>query len=265
MLVRLLSPEVEVTTLLSRAMDLNKLPKREIKVKPIEVVKKQTSEKVSEAAASEAVLANLQQAKKELDQIEERKATMLAEVETEINEARINWEEEKVALMEAAEKAGYEAGFQSGKKESIEQYQTILAEANNIVDLINVDYQKTLEQTEDVITELAIHTAEKILDEKLNESPEKFLEIVRLALKEINDQSVVSIYLHPTNYEAVLAQKAELKRMLDKDTKLSLYMNEELPKNSCIIEHPFGQIDASIDTQLEAIRNALKELAMEHE
>lgn len=253
-----------MTTSLSRAMESNELPKREIKVKPIEYMRKQSSEKESEEAI-ENVLANLQQAEEELEQIEQRKATMLAEVQTEINKARENWEEEKAVLMEAAEKAGYEAGFQAGKKASIEQYESLLAEANNIVDLVKVDYQKTLEQTEDAITDIAIHTAEKILGEKLNESPEKFLEIVRLALKEINDQSIVSIYLHPNNYETVLAQKTELTRMLEKDTKLSLYIDEELPENSCIIEHPFGQIDASIDTQLEAIRNALKELVMEHE
>ncbi|MEJ8765377.1 MULTISPECIES: flagellar assembly protein FliH [unclassified Oceanobacillus] len=245
-------------------MESNELPKREIKVKPIEYMRKQSSEKESEEAA-ENVLAYLQQAEEELEQIEQRKATMLAEVQTEISKARENWEEEKAVLMETAEKAGYEAGFQAGKKASIEQYESLLAKANSIVDLVKVDYQKTLEQTEYVITDIAIHTAEKILGEKLNESPEKFLEIVRLALKEINDQSVVSIYLHPNNYETVLAQKTELKRMLEKDTKLSLYIDEELPENSCIIEHPFGQIDASIDTQLEAIRNVLKELVMEHE
>ncbi|MEI3597119.1 flagellar assembly protein FliH [Oceanobacillus sp. SE10311] len=253
-----------MTTSLSRAMESNELPKREIKVKPIEYMRKQSSEKESEEAA-ENVLAYLQQAEEELEQIEQRKATMLAEVQTEISKARENWEEEKAVLMETAEKAGYEAGFQAGKKASIEQYESLLAKANSIVDLVKVDYQKTLEQTEYVITDIAIHTAEKILGEKLNESPEKFLEIVRLALKEINDQSVVSIYLHPNNYETVLAQKTELKRMLEKDTKLSLYIDEELPENSCIIEHPFGQIDASIDTQLEAIRNVLKELVMEHE
>ena len=245
-------------------MNSNELPKREIKIKPIEYVKMQTSERRQEETA-ESVLANVEQAKEELKQLEEQKATMLSNVQEEIDRARENWEIEKAALMETAQKAGYEAGFQTGKEASMKEYEAEIAEANHIVDLVKVDYQKTLEQTEDVIIDIAIHTAEKILGEKLNEAPERFLELVRLALKEINDQSVVSIYLHPANYETVLVQKAELKRMLEKDTKLSLYMNDELQEGSCLIEHPFGQIDASIDTQLEAIRNALRELIMEHE
>ena len=89
--------------------------------------------------------------------------------------------------------------------------------------------------------------------------------VVALEIKEIKDQSVVSIYLHPANYEIVLEQKAELKKMLETDTKLSLYINDELAENSCVIKHPFGEIDASVDTQLEAIRNVLKDLTMEQE
>ncbi|MCF3942434.1 flagellar assembly protein FliH [Oceanobacillus alkalisoli] len=245
-------------------MNSNELPRREIKIKPIEYIKKQTPEKQQEETV-ESVLVNVGQAKEELKQLEQQKAAMLANVQDEINRARENWKEEKAALMESAQEAGYEAGFQTGREASMKVYAAEIAEANRIVELVKMDYQKTLEQTEDVIIDIAIHTAEKILGEKLNEAPEKFLKIVRLALKEISDQSVVSIYLHPANYETVLMQKSELKRMLEKDTKLSLYINDELQEGSCLIEHPFGQIDASVDTQLEAIRNALKELVMEHE
>lgn len=241
----------------------HELPKREIKLKTIEW--KETPREQEESASLEEVSSLIDQAKQELAELEEKKHTMLVETQELIEQDKANWKMEKEAWIEEAKKQGFQAGFQAGEETSMSQYQHLLNQANDIVDLVNVDYQKTMEQTEDVIIEVAIHTAEKILDEKLKEDPEQFLYIVKAALKEISDQPVVSIYLHPVNYEFVLAQKAELKRILGNDTKLSLYIDEGLKEDSCIIEHPFGRIDASVDTQLGEVRNALKDLNLEQD
>lgn len=251
-----------MTISLSKIIGQTELSRREIKIKPIERVKKETTtDNIVEE--SELLYSKLEQAKNELNQIKDEQQKLLEETKTVIQLEKDNWLTEKQEWMNEAKREGFEAGFKQGELKGIETYQESLAQANNIVDLVKVDYQKTLDRTEDVIIQLGIHTAEKILNQKLNEEPQLFLNIVKTALKEIKDQSVVSIYLHPSNYEEVLLQKEELKRMLEDNTKLSLYINEDLPEFSCVIEHPFGQIDASVDTQLESIRNILNELVME--
>lgn len=262
--MRLSSPVAEVTISLSKIIKRNDLPRREIKIKPVPVKSVQTS-KENEEQTLQNTLTKIEQAKLELQQLEAKKNNLLQQVENEIEQKKAAWEQEKDVLIKQAKEEGFQAGYEDGKRASFEQYKSLLDEANRIVDLVKVDYQKTLEQTEDVIIELAIHTAEKILNQQLKDEPSKFTHIVKTALKEIKDQSVVSIYLHPANYEIVLEQKAELKKMLETDTKLSLYINDELAENSCVIKHPFGEIDASVDTQLEAIRNVLKDLTMEQE
>ena len=236
------------------------LPRREIKIKPVHFHQSQ-QERSTETLEDTA--SKIEQVKQELEMLQEKRRTILAETEAQIQQEKAKWQQEKEKLVQEAKKEGFEAGFLEGEKRSLNQYEAKIAEVNRLVDLVKIDYQKTLERTEDVIIDLAIHTAEKILSQKLSERPDEFIHIVKEALKEINDQSVVSIYLHPSNYEIVLTQKQELKRLIGNDTKLSLYINEELKEGSCIIEHPFGQIDASVDTQLEAIRNALKEFIME--
>ena len=239
------------------------MPKREIKIKPIELLKQefQTEEVLKEDTRS--TVTKLEQARIELVQVQQEKNRLQKETQESIQLAKDNWFEEKQQLVEQAKVEGYQVGFEQGKAESMTVYRESIEQANHIVDLVKMDYQKTLEKTEDVIIQLAIHTAEKILEEKLNEQPNLFIHIVKAALKEIKNQSVISIYLHPVNYEIVFEQKAELKRILENDTKLSIYINEELAENACIIEHPFGQIDATVDTQLEQIRSALNEMVME--
>lgn len=70
--------------------------------------------------------------------------------------------------------------------------------------------------------------------------------------------------MHPNNYKLVTQQKKELDLFVDRDIKVSVYINETLTENSCLIEHQFGQLDASIDTQLHEIRKVLQEINVEN-
>lgn len=243
-------------------MNSREIPQREIKIKPIELVRKQTTETDPEQESA-AIEEKLAAAKRELELVKQETSKLKENAKASIQEEKESWINEKQRLVEEAKNEGYQAGFEQGKSESLHVYHETINNANRIVDLVKVDYQVTLEKTEEVIVQIAMHTAEKIINQQLQENPEQFVHIVKTALKEIKDQTVISIYLHPANYENVLQQKAELKRILEQETKLSLYIDEELKENSCIIEHPFGRIDASIDTQLEKIREALEELVME--
>lgn len=49
--------------------------------------------------------------------------------------------------------------------------------------------------------------------------------------------------------------------LFEETKRISIYADDTLLVNSCIVEHPYGQIDATIDTQLEQVRNALLEIA----
>ncbi|MHA6251297.1 flagellar assembly protein FliH [Oceanobacillus sp. CAU 1775] len=247
---------------MSRKIKHREVSQRKIQIKPIELPKEPVDIVSAEDELS-MILDKLEKAKQELIKTESEEKNLLEEVRATIAQEKEQWQEEKLKWVEEAKAEGYQAGFKQGEVAGKKSYEESIEIANHIVDLVKVDYQKTLEKTEDVIIQLGMHTAEKIIETRLEEDPDLFLNIVRSALKEIKDQSIISIYLHPTNYETVLTQKDELKRILETDTKLSLYIKEDLEKNSCIIEHPFGQIDATVDTQLGQIRSALSELVME--
>ncbi|WP_165769089.1 flagellar assembly protein FliH [Virgibacillus profundi] len=233
-----------------------------IQIKPIEVLKKDPIPTENEGINE--IQNELQIAKNELQSLIQQKEKLLNETKKEIEVEKENWSKEKQLYIEKAKEEGHTAGIALGKEESLKQYEELLTKANSITDLVIKDYHSTIEKSENTILNLSIHTAEKIIKEKLETDPSSFLRIVKAAIKEITDQSVISIYLHPEKYEFVLKQKDELLHILENDTKLSIYMNDELDENSCLIQHPFGQIDAGIDTQLEEIRTVLHEIAMEN-
>ncbi|MEN2766450.1 flagellar assembly protein FliH [Ornithinibacillus xuwenensis] len=209
-------------------------------------------------------LSKLNEAKEELFKLEEQKKLLHSQTENQIQKLRDDWEQEKLELAEQAKEQGYEEGFNQGKEDSISQYQHLIEEANSITISARKDYEATVEKNEETILNLAIQVAEKIIKKKLAEDPESFLPIVKEAINDIKDQRVLSIYLSPKNYAFVLAQKSELERILDKKTELSIYVNESLEQGSCVIEHPFGKVDASVDTQLSQIQQVLHEIVMEN-
>lgn len=235
-----------------------------IKVKPIdEILPKQTNEREQFVKEQQNMEYKRDQLQKELERLKQEKQQLIEKTAKEIEDQKNKWEQEKQQWIEKAEKEGFKAGFERGKKESIEKYETMIHEANKLIELASKDYHKTLETSEEVIVQLAIKTAEKIINKQIDDHPERFLSIVQAAIEEIKDQSTVSIYLHPTNYEFVLSQKHVLSQAVEGDTKISIYIDPKLNANDCLIVHPFGQIDASVDTQLQQIEKALEEVALE--
>ncbi|MBP1968102.1 flagellar assembly protein FliH [Virgibacillus natechei] len=235
-----------------------------IELKPIEVTKKAPNQTLDLEVEDSKVKDEIQNARDELQKIEQQKKQHIADTKSEIENARQNWKNEKKQFIEAAKEEGYNAGFSQGKEEGILNYQHLIDKANSIMEEAIKDFHSTIEKSDEAILGLAIHIADTIMKQKLTEDPRSFLSIVKAAIKELKDQSVITIYLHPNNYEYVIQQKDELELILESETNLSIYVDESVKENGCVIEHPFGQIDAGTDTQLQQIRKVLYEIATEN-
>lgn len=208
---------------------------------------------------------SVKEAKKELKQTEKKKEHILQEAYAAIERDRDEWIKTKESYKKQAWDEGYKEGFSTGNQEGMDQYQELLNKANQIIESAWEDYHSTIEQSEEAIIDLAIYVAEKITRQKIEDEPLSFLPIVKAAIKELKDQSIVTIYVHPDNYETVFQHREELVRLMDGDANVTIRLKNELPPDSCIIEHPFGKIDASIDTQLNQIREILHNVSMEKE
>ncbi|GAB3067348.1 flagellar assembly protein FliH [Virgibacillus ainsalahensis] len=230
-----------------------------IKIKPIELPV-ETSRNRQEQEEIIEIQNELQNSQEQLLSIQHQKEKLVNEMENE----KKQWGRKKQQLMEEAKQEGYRAGFSEGREESLAKYKKLLDKANSITNEAIKDYHSTIDKSEEAILDLSVNAAEKIMKQQMTNVPESFLSIVKAAIETVKDQSVISINLNPANYEHVLKQKDELVRILEGETKLAIYVTEEISENGCLIRHPFGEIDASIDTQLQQIRAVLHEIAMEN-
>jgi flagellar assembly protein FliH len=170
------------------------------------------------------------------------------------------WEQEKRVIAEEAKREGYSSGLIEGKDKGYKECQETISFAKGIVQSAKEDYQKHIVSAEKTILNLGMKVAERIIDQKLAENETIFLSIVKRALKEARDYNEIQLHVNPIHYGFLLSQKEDLLAIFPKEVDIYIYPDEDLSKQSCIIESSNGRIDATVDSQLEEIKHKLMDL-----
>ncbi|WP_186577473.1 flagellar assembly protein FliH [Aquibacillus kalidii] len=203
----------------------------------------------------EATRAQLTETQKEIEDL------LTATKET-IELEKQQWESEKQAYIQQAQQEGYQAGFQTGKEDSHSQYIELIDYAKSIVDLAKQDYQSIIEQSEEDILKLSVEVASKVVHMRV-EQDNPILQIVKGVLREVKEQPSILVFAHPEDYTLILESKQELSNIVGSRSELSIYPDTDVEKGGCVIETPYGKIDASIEGQLQELRNKLFNLSEE--
>lgn len=235
--------------------------KKVIKLKPIPF---EESPEIADPNTAEEQMKTLdmqiKEAEKRLKQLEKTYKNQELKLQEKIKKQRAAWDEEKLILIEEAKEKGYKEGFAYGEQKSMEKYAETIDYINQLANKALKDYESTVSSSSEKILQIAIQVSEKILGRKLKEDSSSFLSIVETALDTLNNSETISIYVHPKNYELLLKQKKSLVGYVDGQANIQIFIDKDLSETSCIIEHPFGQVDASIDTQLNEIHKVLQNI-----
>ncbi|MCM3149417.1 flagellar assembly protein FliH [Bacillus sp. FSL W8-1143] len=213
-------------------------------------------ELVNETEVSQLVLSD---AEDQASRIVEQANSELEKTMAEINQRRADFEEERMQLIEEAKQAGYQEGFQKGEADAMSQYRSILDQANDIVSLAKQDYEEKIESSAEKIVELAFELAKRVWY-SAEDTKDQFLALVKQVISEVKEYDDISIYVDPEHYDHVMEYKDELIRILQKDTHLAIYSDEKAPKGTCYVETSFGKVEASVDTQMNQLKEKLLEV-----
>ncbi|WP_339174366.1 flagellar assembly protein FliH [Anoxybacillus sp. FSL W8-1294] len=201
----------------------------------------------------------IEQAEQQAANIRQEADMYYASVQQQIAEERRKWEEERNEWINEARQEGYAVGLEQGREEGFQQYMEAIREAKKIAQSANEQFYHMLQSADETILLVACKVAERIIGERLAENKEHFLGLVKQVIQEVREHEEVKIYVHPAYYDVVVRQKEELKALFSQDVHLFIYPDETLAETSCIVESPFGRIDASVDTQLEQLKQQLLE------
>ncbi len=235
---------------------------RVIGLRPVHIQGQQFQES-EQAQKSLQINQELEQAQKDLEAARNQREQLIISTEKEIESMKATWQEEKKVIENEAYQKGMDEGFRQGHKEGYDNLQARLSQANEIIQKAKASHDRMVTSSERTIVEVAMKTAEKILSAKLEEDPTLFLPMVKNVMEEVKGQPEVALYVHPEKYDFVHRQSDELERLITPSSHLSIYAEEELNPDACIVESQFGRLDGSIDTQLSELRQHLLSVANE--
>lgn len=178
----------------------------------------------------------------------------------EIESMRAAWDDEKKELQQQAYEEAFQEGYEEGHNKALSDMSESLGLTNQIVEQSKKNAEKYQESQERVILEIAMAAASKVLGIELEENDEKYLAVVRRAIKEVREMPEIKLYVSTEYYELVSENRAELASIFPPDVPFLLFVNEEFEATDCFIETNQGRIVVSVDEQLNELREQLIEI-----
>lgn len=161
--------------------------------------------------------------------------------------------EEANSIREAAAKEGYQQGIDAAK-DDIESLKDALE------DFFSAKQDVYDEIAPDVL-EISLDIAKKIIKKEMSENPEILLDNIKEILKGLSkEESKIVLKVNPSQAPILKQQMPEAISMAGLEAKVIIIPDEDTMEGGCMLTTDNGVIDATIETQLSIISEALKEV-----
>jgi len=161
---------------------------------------------------------------------------------------------------EHAFREGYREGQEKGYQDALQEKEREIAEARELRQQALKQRDAILRGMENEILDLSLDIAEKILHIELDRNDQAFCALVSNAMEKICTSGVVTLRVSPSEYELVRQAKDVILAHAKGVKDLNIVIDRFVEKGSCVIESANGTVDASLQTQLDKIRDSFLHL-----
>ena len=161
--------------------------------------------------------------------------------------------EEADAIREAAAKEGYQEGLNRASVD-IEELRAAIAQ-------FSTAKQDVFDKIAPEILSICVDIAKKIIKKELTQTPESLLESVLVILKGLSkEETKITIRTNPSQVSMLKGEVPEMTSQLGLEARIHVIPDESIMEGGCIVTTTNGIVDATIETQLGIISEALKEI-----
>jgi flagellar assembly protein FliH len=166
--------------------------------------------------------------------------------------------ESKTAFLE---REAYEKGFAQGEKDGRELGQKKIVKSIENIENLFMEFgnlkTEILKQFEKEVLDLVFSIAEKIIHKKIDEDDKIIKKAVIEAMHAVTEKSQIVIKVNPDDFDTIENMKPDFFKTF-KDLK-SIVVNPDLSvsRGGCLLETPYGDIDASVEARLDKIHQSL--------
>jgi flagellar assembly protein FliH len=178
-----------------------------------------------------------------------------AEAERIVAEAQQQAEAIRQEAEAAGRQQGFEAGFAEGRAVAEAQAAQESARLHELLNSILAERVRILSKAEAELVDLALAIARKVIGDIAANHAEAVAYIVHQAIEQLGQGGPFQVHLHPTDAERLAAFWPAAGKP---DWKL--VPDERIAPGGCIVVCGAGQVDARLETQLDLIQKAFRDL-----
>lgn len=195
-----------------------------------------------------------------LERAREEAALIIKEAEYEaariLEDARAEAERNTRAVLEEAWQKGYDEGNESAK----EQYEGIIREAEAARESAREEHDRVLADMEAEIISLVTEVSREVIGNELATNSDSILYLVRQALEKCSNKNGLVIKVSPADYEYLAENRDRLNMLVQGAGDMEIKQEPSLEPGACLVETPFGSVDASAQTRLRKVEEAFRDI-----
>lgn len=160
-------------------------------------------------------------------------------------------QEEADSIRETAAKEGYKAGLEQAESD-------IVALREKIADFVSAK-KEVFEYIAPDILEISVDIAQKIIKREVSQNPQIILDSILDVMKTISkEENRITVKVNPLQADLVKTELPDYISSMGIEAKINVVGDESIAEGGCILNTNNGIVDASLDTQLDIIKEALK-------
>jgi len=168
--------------------------------------------------------------------------------------ARIAQLEQEMAQREQQALAvGYRKGEAAGQEQAVARLDPVAEQLARAVSDLSQFRRKLRRDAEQDVVKLALAIGRRIVHRELSMDPDAILGVVKAALEKLEGREVDRVRVHPENADIVRKHVERLGR----SQRLEVAGDPRLDRGGVVFETACGNLDVSLDTQLEEIQRGL--------
>ncbi|MCD6570276.1 MAG: hypothetical protein J7L53_06195 [Deltaproteobacteria bacterium] len=163
------------------------------------------------------------------------------------------------AIEMEAYKKGLEQGQIEGQKIAIKRLEPLFDTFKNAIEQLGYQRKMLTEQHIDQILKLVCLISEKIIHREIQASPDIVLDTVKSASTHLMETDEVRLRLHPSDYEYIREIEEILGKHVQTNDHIYIVEDNNIERGGVVIETSFGEIDATVRSQIEHIKEIIFE------
>jgi len=159
---------------------------------------------------------------------------------------------------------GVEQGKAQGRGEGLSELREALDRWLTMGDALTEAWRNRFEGFDDELKDLAVASAERLVEKQLELAPEAILAVVKDSLRHAAEADSVTLLVSPKDVALVRSAREDLGAMLKGTGRFDIQEDPKVATGGCLVVTKTQLIDATKKTRSDIVRDSMRKVRDEH-